>query len=278
MKHFFSDPELSFNKIVFEHRNKEYGAYDLRTEANAILAKSLFLSLAVIAGISLTAYIISPKAQNSTTIAEPEIKLTEVDFRDPIKHNVVVPPANVPPPAAPNVKTFNAQLVTPTNKADDSKYQINKPVDAVAGTVDNPDGNPIVDQKPQTNPIPNTQTQAIQGPAIVKAKDKGIVGTDGLSVPAKFDGGIDAFRNKILNKFDTEDFQNEEFISTIVTFVVEIDGSISNIKAEGKNTDFNKEAIKTVMEVKGKWSPGIDKDGDAVRSYFKFPIKMKFDQ
>ena len=41
----------------------------------------------------------------------------------------------------------------------------------------------------------------------------------------------------------------------MVTFVVERDGTISNIKVSGANTDFNKEAEKNNKRIKGKWNP-----------------------
>lgn len=79
MKQLFFDPELRFNEILFEHRNKAYGAYDLRTESNRILAKSLFLSLAVIAGVSLTAMLVSPKAAEITETGGLVIEVENVD-------------------------------------------------------------------------------------------------------------------------------------------------------------------------------------------------------
>jgi len=66
---------------------------------------------------------------------------------------------------------------------------------------------------------------------------------------------------------------------TTITFIVEIDGTISGIKANGTDADFNSEAIRTVKAIsaKGKWIPGKNKKGESVRSYFRFPISMKFE-
>ena len=42
-KNFFTyDPHQALNEVVFEKRNKEYGAYALRNEANVVL-KRLYL-------------------------------------------------------------------------------------------------------------------------------------------------------------------------------------------------------------------------------------------
>ncbi|KQT16798.1 hypothetical protein ASG31_10490 [Chryseobacterium sp. Leaf404] len=278
MRQFFSDPELSFNKIVFQNRNKAYGAYDLRTEYNRILAKAFFLSLTAIAGISLTAFVINSGREAAAVPTGTVIELTHVDYEEPVKPDVVKPITVTPP--AQNVKTYNAQELTPTRNADDSRVKTKKPDNAVAGTVDNPTGVVPTTPNPQTDVTPNNNSTAQlpkADPVVPKAKPD-VVGQGGLRVAADFDGGIDAFRNKVMNKFDTESFTDEEVLSTTVTFIVEKNGTISNLKANGKNAAFNKEAIRTIMEVKGKWSPGIDMDGDIVRSYFSFPIKMKFDQ
>ena len=65
-------------------------------------------------------------------------------------------------------------------------------------------------------------------------------------------------------------------MSTVVTFIVERDGSISSVKAAGKDAAFNREAERTIKSVKGKWVPAKVK-GQAVRSYFKFPVSMMFE-
>jgi protein TonB len=52
-----------------------------------------------------------------------------------------------------------------------------------------------------------------------------------VDVEANFEGGIDAFRNKVMNKFDGSGFENEGSIKTTITFIVEMDGTISGIKA-----------------------------------------------
>ena len=47
----------------------------------------------------------------------------------------------------------------------------------------------------------------------------------------------------------------EGTIKATVTFIVERDGSITDIKVQGGNSDFNQEAIRTVKSVKTKWKP-----------------------
>ena len=282
MKQLFFDPELSFNEILFEHRNKAYGAYDLRTESNRILSKSLFLSLAVIAGVSLTAMLVSPKAAEITETGGFVIEVENVDGPDidePLKPEPVKPIVKPAVPVVQDIKTFDGRELTPTRNADDSKLDTKIPDDAVAGVKDNLDGKVIVqDNQPVINLPTSTDTGSKTTDLPVTKPNNEVVDGGNLSVAADFVGGINSFRNKVIDKFDTSNFENESLIATTITFIVERDGSISGIKADGQNAEFNKEAIRTIMSIKGKWSPGKDKSGNIVRSYFKFPIKMKFDQ
>ena len=62
---------------------------------------------------------------------------------------------------------------------------------------------------------------------------------------------------------------------TRLTFVVEPNGTLSNVLAKGENQSFNKEMERVVKEdIKDKWIPAEIK-GKKVRSYYKMPIRMR---
>ena len=64
-------------------------------------------------------------------------------------------------------------------------------------------------------------------------------------------------------------------LSTRLTFVVEPNGTLSNVLAKGENQSFNKEMERVVKEdIKDKWIPAEVK-GKKVRSYYKMPIRMR---
>ena len=113
-------------------------------------------------------------------------------------------------------------------------------------------------------------------------------------------GGIDGFRNLFmlnadLDKIDRYERFSEEkkkeiqelisekkpvppvLLSTRLTFVVEPNGTLSNVLAKGENQSFNKEMERVVKEdIKDKWYPAEIK-GKKVRSYYKMPIKMRIE-
>lgn len=280
MKHLEHNQDFRLNEILFEHRNKAYGAYALRTESDRILTKAFFVGVGLLAAISIIPAAISAfKTTEIVTPVEPIYRPIDIVPDTPEKPKPVETVKPVQPVTPPNTKQFNSQVPTPTKEAIEP-IKMDKPKDAVAGLIDNLKGDPV---KPDTyvppTPIIGTGkiTEPVQKP-VEKVEDPNeIIGEGGLSKSANFEGGIDAFRNKVMNKFDVSAFEEEGVVSTKITFVVETDGTISNIKANGKDASFNAEAIRTIKAVKGKWIPGKNKKNESVRSYFSFPISMKFD-
>ena len=89
------------------------------------------------------------------------------------------------------------------------------------------------------------------------------------------DGGLNGFRTKVMENFDSEAVQGEGVLTTTVTFVVESNGTVSQVKATGSNPNFNREAERVVRTIKG-WKPA-KKGGVNVGSYYSLPLKMKFE-
>ncbi|AZA53729.1 energy transducer TonB [Chryseobacterium sp. G0201] len=282
MKHLNNNQEFRFNEILFEHRNKEYGAYALRNESDRILTKALFIGVSLLAAISITPLVISAFNNEPSTVHVPTdgppvvIKLKKVDRIETPPAQIVKP---VQPVATPNQKQYDSSVPTPTKDAVEPIKQ-DKPKDATAGLIDNFKGDPV---KPDTYtppaPVIGTGTiPSVKPQPVVPVKDPNeIVGLGGLSVEAAFEGGINTFRNKVISNFDGSGFEDQDVMKTTITFIVETNGTISGIKADGKDADFNNEAIRTIKSIRGKWVPGKNKQGESVRSYFKFPISMKFD-
>jgi protein TonB len=281
MKHQNQNQEFRFNEVLFEHRNKQYGAYVLRNESDRILTKALFIGVSLMAAVSITPVIISAfksdviverTGDEGTRIIKAIPPTKEED--PPVKINPVKPAA------APDKKTFDSTVPTPSSTAQDNVKKDPVPDDAVAGFKNDFKGdvvpqNTYVPTTAPTGPVINTPP-----PTISETVDKTkIVDAGELGVEANFKGGIDSFRNKVMNSFDGSGIESEEIIKTTVTFIVEMDGTISGVKANGTNADFNNEAIRTVKSIsnKGIWIPAKNKKGEFVRSYFKFPISMKFD-
>lgn len=280
MKHLEHNQEFRLNEILFENRNKAYGAYVLRTESDRILTKAFFIGVGLLAAVSIIPTVISAFNNGNNQMITTVCEFGPVDMIDPVEpyeEQVVPPQATTPPPSS--VRQYDSQVVTPTRDADDSNIITEIPKDAIAG--------PINDFEAPPAPNINVPAPVISGPGTVApprivpvappADPNEIVEISDLSKSADFEGGINSFRNKVMNKFDVTAFESQDVVSTKITFIVETDGTISNIKANGKDASFNAEAIRTIKAVKGKWIPGKNKKNESVRSYFSFPISMKFD-
>jgi len=279
MKHLMENKEFRFNEVLFEHRNKEYGAYVLRNESDKILTKALFVGVSLLAAISVTPLII-----NSFRTSEV---VTEGGFELPppviiVDTEVPPPPAVIPPQAtaASQVRTTDARVPEPKKEVT-QEVVYEKIEGAVAGVKNNADGEIATPNVPiSTAPTIGTGTvPTIPSTLVVQKEDPSkIVESDELSVEASYEGGINAFRDKVMNKFDTSGFEDSNgIVKTTVTFIVETNGTISGIKTDGKDAAFNSEAARVIKQIKGSWKPGKNKKGQAVRSYFRFPISMKFE-
>ena len=111
------------------------------------------------------------------------------------------------------------------------------------------------------------------------------------------DGGVNGFRNLLASKVNTnkineyENLSKEEVkkikklisqkkpiskttISSVLTFIVELDDTISDISAKGENQSFNEEAELAVKAIQVKWIPG-EVNGTKIKSLYSMPIKMR---
>ena len=273
-KNFFTyDPHQALNEVVFEKRNKEYGAYALRNEANVVLKKALFIGVGLFGLLAMTPLVIAnlkPKAIENPVFVDINIK--DLNLPEDVVERPI--PRVIPPKAPVQVKTQSLTPPTPTRDAVKEETINQKVDDAVISTTTTP-GVAV------TNPNQHVATGTENGKEIVKetpAKPNPNDIIRDVDVEADFIGGVNAFRTKVLQNFDSSVIENEtgEVVKAVVTFVVERDGTISNIKVSGANTDFNKEAEKTIKGIKGKWNPAKFQ-GENVRSYFRFPISMQFE-
>lgn len=94
---------------------------------------------------------------------------------------------------------------------------------------------------------------------------------------ADYPGGINALRQEVANLFYSDGVYSEiKDVKTQIAFIVEKDGSISNVKAEGENFTLNRQAEIALYSVVERFSPSYI-NGIAVRSRFKLPLSLKFD-
>lgn len=268
--------KLNMNKsewleLVFEGKNKEYGAYKLRQENEKTTIKAFFSALAIISGLALLPVILSSFGEKPIVV-DPDIIVTPLTLSNVETKKVEVKKAEQP-----------AQKQV-------QKTVVKKPILKVAEK-DNATKTDLTKTTPlNTNPSPNTgaNTAAVGGGGNTGGGGGSIVPEAVPEFPINeplspaildrqpsFPGGLSEFTKIVGKKFVTPEIEEEKIIKILVYFVVERDGSISNITVP-RNPGFNLdvEAIRVLKSIKTKWDPGYF-NGKPVRTNYSLPILIK---
>lgn len=94
---------------------------------------------------------------------------------------------------------------------------------------------------------------------------------------ADYPGGINELRKEVADLFYLGGVYSDiKTVKTNVGFIVERDGHISNVKAEGDNSTFNRQAEIALYSISQKFSPAIV-NGNPVRYRFRLPLTMNIE-
>lgn len=87
----------AFDDIVFEFRNKEYGAYSLRKKYNRNVLIALLIGTVIISTAIITPYLNAKAAEGRAQVTERQV-VVEMENLDQPSENVAPPPPPPPPP------------------------------------------------------------------------------------------------------------------------------------------------------------------------------------
>lgn len=93
---------------------------------------------------------------------------------------------------------------------------------------------------------------------------------------AEYLTGEEGFRKELVENFYTENLNGKGLLSAVVRFVVEPDGRISSVKAEGDNREFNKQTEIAVYLMSFYFTPAYHK-GKPVRTNFAMPVRINLE-
>lgn len=90
---------------------------------------------------------------------------------------------------------------------------------------------------------------------------------------AVYEGGINKFRKKVFQNIDLNRFTFKGTFRLKVTFIVERDGTMSNVKLEESSglKQFDDMVLRAVSTIKRKWQPARISN-IPVRSYYRLPL------
>jgi len=247
-------------EIVFEGRNKVYGAYELRkTNSKTTLRALIIGSVLFVVAIAMPLLInMIPDSQDDTSL---DTKITTVKLPPKEKPKENIPPPPPPPPKVDQVK-FVKPVVAKAEEVTEEPPKIVEIKDKKLGD-ETIKGDPDADLT--VEPVGN-------GPADV-VDDNNIYNTAGIEVKPDFPGGMEKFYKYVGNNYRTPE---EEGLKgkVYVTFVVEKDGSLTDIKVV-RDIGFGtgKEAVR-VLQKCPKWNPG-EQNGKKVRVLYSLPITIQ---
>lgn len=265
--------ETRWIDLIFENRNKEYGAYQLRRESVKSSFFALFMGLLLIASLAGIASIVN--YFNSGT----EIELTVPDITDEIIQvtEVVFPET---------IKTVLPNIKSQTTQTAIDRDQLINPV-IVSPEQANPDVATNAENKNTTdassdgtgtiglNPTNSSGTESETHTAVDYGNT--IVAANTLDKLPEFPGGIHKFYNYVGNNFEKPDIEGMSSIKVYVSFVIEKDGTMTDIQVKrDPGYGLGKEAIRVLKSLKTKWSPGMI-GSKPVRTSYNLPISVQID-
>jgi protein TonB len=250
----------SFDDIIFENRNKEYGAYDLRKNyakrGNVALSVSLFVVFVLVGLPLLSSYM---KQNSYLRSIENDYSFEMSDINDRID----VPPVPPAPPAPIDLKQikFNRPEIVDSLTDKNQMMDINETLFENAGkqSVDTTTRQDIVDVN-VTDDLDD---------------DKNYIPIDIEEQPSFLGGDAALFRYIVENVDYPEDARVNGIEGTVyVRFVVTKTGNIGETQIYKPADPILNEAALEVVKSLPKWSPG-KKNGNPVNVWFIVPIKFK---
>jgi periplasmic protein TonB len=253
--------------VVFTDRNKAYGAYDLRKQnpknTNKALVIGVVLFVVLISGQTIINFLkgFIPKATE-------KVKITNVVLLPPPPLDQKKPPPPPPEPPKPKVDQvkFPPPVVKPDNEVKEQPPTV-KELEVADPGQKTVKGDPNADIKID-EPVGNSDVKQ------VTEEDPNKIFTAVEKDPA-FKGGIDKFYAYLQKNMRYPAVAKENNVQgkVFVTFVVERDGSLTDIKVvRGIGSGCDEEAQR-VLKSSPKWTPGIQ-NGRPVRVQYTMPINF----
>jgi protein TonB len=261
--------------IIFEKRNKLYGAYDLRKFYPNRM--KLALGFMFITAAAFSAFTLLPKKNNTVVGRVYDINnhiLTEIKDKpkETEKKTTVVKAEKKPAAKATpnNQKQFtNNFKIVPANVITDSIATL-LPTDFISSktVVTSTAGIPVVEPgKVETGGGTEKATQSIDKTTPMDG--------DAVDVLPAYPGGMDALRQFLQKHLQTPDeLEAGQSVSVRVKFVVDYTGKLKSFVTVLDGGDaYNKEVVR-VLKKMPDWTPGKTR-GEKVSVYYVIPVKFE---
>ncbi|MFV8342219.1 energy transducer TonB [Flavobacterium sp. XS2P39] len=264
--------QTSWIDLVFQYRNKEYGAYQLRRESTKTSLIALFMGISLLTS-ALSIPVILNYFNPGTGLTLPELTNTLVHITDIIPNQLT----EIEKPALPQVKAPNSeaaiqsdQLVNPEIvQAQLANQDIPKNTDNTTAAPVSTEGTATIGINPSASTGTGTETEGTIDPGNT------IVASATLDKLPEFPGGINKFYTYVGNNFESPDLDSGGTIKVYVSFVIEKDGTMTDIHVQrDPGYGLGKEAVRVLKSLRTKWSPGMI-GSKPVRTAYNLPITVQ---
>lgn len=245
--------------ILFDNRNKQYGAYTLRRNYNYRLTLALGLSLSSV----LLLFLLFPSGRirpGGIVHAQPDVTVTTVDLPEPVKKII-------PPP------------VTKTPQKQFSQQRFTKMIIVNKQTVDPPPDLRLLEQRLISTrtlegppAVPGISMVEQDPPAPAKAESENSGGFVPVEREPQFPGGQRAWLQFLQrNLVAPEELEAGERKTVSIRFFVAIDGAVTAFQVlQSAGKSFDNEVIR-VLKKMPKWTPALQ-NGQPVARAFTQPV------
>jgi len=245
----------AFDDIVFEDRNKEYGAYRLRKRYNRNVTISLLIGILILATAIITPYLNAKASENKSKRAEKEVQIKMEKLDQP---NEQAPPPPPPPPPPTDVvqqQKYVPPVVVDSIKPEDVKQLMT--ADQAQTDVKNTE---VVEVQQQVKEEVQ-EAEPEQQPFIV------------VEEMPEFPGGTVELQKWLMEHTQYPEIAKENNIQgkVIVRFCVTPKGGVSQVSVlKGVDPELDKEAMRVVTTLP-PFKPG-KQGGKPVPVWFMVPI------
>ena len=255
--------------IIFDNRNKNYGAYSLRKFYNTRLYKSLGLTFALVTLFVIFSFFNNEKALPILIISDPFVMSPPPVKADPV-------------PEKPKEKVFPQKAASPDIKTATQIFANNIQIiksDNISKIEDLNDNIEIGTQNIEGNPgsglVLSTKVYDLSHNAdSVKTEVDKITPNHFAEVMPNYPGGMQALKKflekNLKNPQDIEEGQN---IKVKIRFIVGFDGNLKGFEIiQDGGLAFNNEVMR-VLKKMPQWIPGKTK-GQNVSVYYTIPVNF----
>jgi periplasmic protein TonB len=266
-------PSSDLLDILFDGRNKDYGAYDLRKNYNRRLLKAI-ASTGVVCLLLAVGYLLAGRPGKSRLVNPWIVDTFITVMAPPPKELAVIPPKpmRVSPPIA-TIQNLIPQIVKEAEiKPEDTPPPTQEQLEN-AGSI----GATTTSGQPGEGPAStSTGNGQVKTSAAPPAAEKEPEDFGPVEIESAYKGGTAAWQRFLVKNFRVPEqataVDQPTTATVMVRFIVDTAGNVSNVEALSGPDLLRQEAVR-IIKKSGQWMSAIQ-NGRKVRSYKQQPITV----